>query len=296
MVANQTKFKRICIFSSLDFKEIKHISNQLEEILKNLNLDILIPKSFNSYKTIFGRYYSDSYIVKNADLVIAIGGDGTLLSSARKFGYSGVPVLGINLGSLGFLTDVPPEELTVSIQQILLNQYEQEERFFLDSKVNNEKSTNKALNEVVVHSKKVAQLMEYELFINNKFVYRQRADGLIISTPTGSTAYSLSANGPIIHPLAKVICLLPMFPHTLNSRPLIVDDSSKIEIKVFNKANACLSLDSHLNKTLKDGDVIKVAKAKSKLKLIHPVGHDFFSSCRNKLGWSLGVPKRTKRR
>ena len=296
MVTNQIKFKRICIFSSLDAKRIEHISNQLEEILENLKLDILIPKSFASYKTIFGKYYSDTYIVKNADLVIAIGGDGTLLSSARKFGYSGVPILGVNLGSLGFLTDVPPEELTVSIQEILFNRYEKEERFFLESKVNNERSTDKALNEVVVHSKKVAQLMEYELFIDNNFVYRQKADGLIISTPTGSTAYSLSANGPIIHPSAKSICLLPMFPHTLNSRPLIVDDSSKIEIRVFNKTNACLSLDSHLNKTLKDGDIVRVAKADSKLTLIHPLDHDFFSSCRNKLGWSLGVPKRSKRR
>ena len=296
MVKDQVKFKRICIYSSLDAKKIEHISKQLEEILKNLKLDILIPKSFTSYKTVFGKYYSDSYIVKNADLIIAIGGDGTLLSSARKFGYSGVPVLGVNLGSLGFLTDVPPEELTISIQQILLNQYEKEERFFLESKVNQERTTNKALNEVVVHSKKIAQLMEYELFINNRFVYRQKADGLIISTPTGSTAYSLSANGPIIHPLAKAICLLPMFPHSLNSRPLIVDDSAKIEIRVCNKVNACLSLDSHLNKTLKDGDVIKVSKANSRLSLIHPLDHDFFSSCRNKLGWSLGVPKRTKRR
>ncbi len=292
MVNNQIMFKKICIYSSLEAKKIEHISDQLEEILKNMELEILIPKSFTSYKTIFGKYCSDSQIAKNADLIIAIGGDGTLLSSSRKFGSSGIPVLGVNLGSLGFLTDVPPEELTNSIQQILYNNFEEEERFFLESKVNFEKTGNKALNEVVVHSKKVAQLMEYELFIDGKFVYRQRADGLIISTPTGSTAYSLSANGPIIHPSANAICLLPMLPHTLNSRPLIVDADVNIQIVVGKRGNACLSLDSHLNTTLKDGDVIDIAKAESKLILIHPIGHDFFSSCRNKLGWSLGVPKK----
>ena len=128
----------------------------------------------------------------------------------------------------------------------------------------------------------------------HKFVYRQLADGIIISTPTGSTAYSLSASGPIIHPSVKGICLLPMFAHSLNSRPLIVDDSSKIQIKVCKKGKASLSLDSHQNYILKHGDTITIKKTVNKLMLIHPEGHDFYSSCRNKLGWSLGVIDKTK--
>ena len=289
MVNPKMKFKKICIFSSLEARKIEYISHQLEEILHNLGIAILIPNTFRDYKSVFGKRLSERSILKEADLVIAIGGDGTLLSSARKFGYYGIPVLGINLGNLGFLTDVPPEELTVSIQKILQNNFEKEERFFLEAQVNTNKDKGKALNEVVIHSRKIAQLIEYELFIDNKFVYRQPADGIIISTPTGSTAYSLSASGPIIHPSVKGICLLPMFAHSLNSRPLIVDDDSKIQIKVCKKGNASLSLDSHQNYTLKHGDIITVQKAENKLTLIHPEGHDFYSSCRNKLGWSLGV-------
>ncbi len=289
MVNPEMKFKKICIFSSLEARKIEYISHQLEEILHNLGIAIIIPNTFRDYKSVFGKRLSERSILKEADLVIAIGGDGTLLSSARKFGYYGIPVLGINLGNLGFLTDVPPEELTVSIQKILQNNFEKEERFFLEAQVNTNKDKGKALNEVVIHSRKIAQLIEYELFIDNKFVYRQPADGIIISTPTGSTAYSLSASGPIIHPSVKGICLLPMFAHSLNSRPLIVDDDSKIQIKVCKKGNASLSLDSHQNYTLKHGDIITVQKAENKLTLIHPEGHDFYSSCRNKLGWSLGV-------
>ena len=200
----------------------------------------------------------------------------------------------MNLGNLGFLTDVPPEELTSSIQQVLLEKYDEEERFFLESQVNKEKSRNKALNEIVIHSKTVAQLIEFELFINGDFVYRQKADGIIISTPTGSTAYSLSANGPIIHPKADAICLLPMFPHSLNSRPLIVDGCAEIKVIIGKKGQACLSLDSHTINPLKHGDIVSISKADPKLTLIHPQGHDFYSSCRNKLGWSLGVPKKIK--
>ncbi len=294
MVNPKMKFKKICIFSSLKARKIEYISQQLEEILHNLGMEILIPNSFKDYKSTFGKHLSERSILKESDLIIAIGGDGTLLSSARKFGYFGIPVLGINLGNLGFLTDVPPEELTVSIQKILQNNFEKEERFFLEAKINVNKGKGKALNEVVIHSRNVAQLIEYELFIDDKFVYRQLADGIIISTPTGSTAYSLSASGPIIHPTVKGICLLPMFAHSLNSRPLIVDDSSKIQIKVCKKGKASLSLDSHQNHILKHGDIITIQKAINKLTLIHPEGHDFYSSCRNKLGWSLGVINKTR--
>lgn len=292
MVTKKNKFKKIAIYSSLDPKKINHISSQLEEILNNLNLKILIPHSFKAYKTSFGKNYSDKYISNNADLIIAIGGDGTLLSSARKYGYSGVPILGVNLGTLGFLTDVPPEEITSSLHQIFHNKYAEEKRFFLESTVNNEKKGNIALNEVVIHSKKIAQLIEYEVYIDKSFVYRQKADGIIISTPTGSTAYSLSANGPIIHPSASAINLLPMLPHSLNTRPLVINDTSEIEVKICEKGSASLSLDSHFNSPLKKGDIVKISKAKSKLSLIHPDGHDFYSACRNKLGWSLGVPNR----
>jgi NAD+ kinase len=125
-------------------------------------------------------------------------------------------------------------------------------------------------------------------------VYRQKADGIIINTPTGSTGYSLSGNGPIVHPSVRAITLLPMFAHSLNTRPLIVEDSSAILIKVCKKGKASLSLDSHNYHLLRSGDLIKITKAKSKLFLIHPFNHNFYSACRNKLGWSLGIPHQHK--
>ena len=146
------------------------------------------------------------------------------------------------------------------------------------------------MNEAVIHSGAVAKLIEFEVFIDNIFVYRQKADGLIINSPTGSTAYALSGGGPIIHPNLKSITLLPMFPHSLNSRPLIIKDDSEILIEVIGKNDkAELSVDSHNSISLKKGDRIKIKKSQQDLTLIHPKEHDFFSACRNKLGWSAGI-------
>ncbi len=282
------EFNTIAIYSSIKSQKVSQIALQICEILNSLNKKILLTKSSFFTKT-KERSYSNNHIVDNADLVISIGGDGTLLSAARLFGKEGLPVLGINLGSLGFLTDVQPEEITQSLQEILNGNCEYDERFFLEAFVNEGKSFNLALNEVVVHSGSIAQLIEFDVFLNKEFVYRQKADGIIVSTPTGSTAYSLSGNGSIIHPKVRAINLLPMFPHSLNARPLIVDESTEIIIKINKKYKGRLSLDSHNNMTIKGGDSVLIKKAKSKLLLIHPKGHSFYSASRNKLGWSLGL-------
>jgi len=293
MVRNANKkFKTIAIYSSINDEKVSRIALQLEEIIGNLGLKKIVPGSSKVKKSKNKRVYSDDYVIKAADLIVAIGGDGTLLSCARRFGSKGVPVLGINLGNLGFLTDIAPEELTTSFQQVVTGQYSSDERFFINSTINSSKLENLALNEVVIHSDSIAQLIEYELFIDDNFVYRQKADGILISTPTGSTAYSLSGNGPIVHPDVKAITLLPMFPHSLNTRPLLVDEDSKIIVRLCNKGRAKVSFDSHNSINLKKNDVVQLCKAEPKLNLIHPNDHDFYSASRNKLGWSLGVPNK----
>ena len=284
-----SKFKNIAIYSSINNEKVVQISHQLEEIISSLNLTKVISRTSSLGKS-SSKSYSDSYINKRCDLVVAIGGDGTLLSAARKFGSNGLPILGINLGSLGFLTDIVPDELTTSFRKVLLGEYIEDERYFLQAHVKDSRSKNLALNEVVIHSSSVAQLMEYELYINKMFVYRQKADGIIISSPTGSTAYSLSGNGPIIHPEVKTITLLPMFAHSLNARPLIVSDTVNIEIKVCSSGGTVMSLDSHTKMNLKQNSLVKINKNDGALLLIHPNDHDFYSACRNKLGWSLGNP------
>ena len=279
-------FKSIAIYSSIRSKEVSEISLHVEEILDGLDIRKVIPES-SMIKTLSDRkVHTDEYVYKNVDLVIAIGGDGTLLSSARKFGYQGVPILGINLGSLGFLTDIAPEDLTTSITDVIFGKFSEDKRFFLSSTINNLQKSYIALNEIVIHSSTIAKLIEYELFIDERFVYRHRADGIIVSTPTGSTAYSLSGNGPIVHPRTRALTLLPMFPHSLNTRPLIVDQEAKIQIRICKKGRANLSLDSHNKINLKAGDIINISKAYSELNLIHPLNHDFYSACREKLGWS----------
>ena len=292
MVSMKKKFNSIAIFSSLDSNKVLKISQQIEEILDSLRIRKIYPKTSKINFENNKRLNIDSFVTKNADLVIAIGGDGTLLSAARRFGLMGVPVLGINLGAIGFLNDIAPEDLTTRLRDIIFGKYIKDERSFLEANINNSKYSNIALNEIVIHSESIAQLIEYELYLNDDFVYRQRADGILIGTPTGSTAYSLSGNGPIIHPDVKIISLLPMFPHSLNTRPLIVEENTSIEIRLCKKGKPGLSFDGHNTVRLKQGDRVAIRKTKSSLTLIHPEDHNFYNACRTKLGWSLGVPSK----
>ncbi len=289
MVEN-LKFKNVAIYSSLSNKTVNSIADQVLEVLSNLGINCLFPSSSKIKSKYLKRVHTDKTVLKRADLVIAIGGDGTLLSTARNFGYYDIPVLGINLGNLGFLTDIAPADLTFELKKIMEGSFVKDKRIFLEACVEGKNERYKALNEIVLHSGSIAQLIEYDLFIDNEFVYRQKADGLIISTPTGSTAYSLSGNGPIISPEVKAITLLPMFPHSLNARTLITGHDKKIRLRVRGKSRAYLSMDSHHNLKVGSKEDVYIQKANTELTLIHPTEHSFFSSCRDKLGWSLGVP------
>lgn len=290
MVEKQLEFNNVSIYSSLEMKKAHSIANQVIEVLSNLGIKCLFPSSSKITKHFTKKGLSDKSVIKKSDLIIAIGGDGTLLSCARNFGIYEIPILGINLGNLGFLTDIPPSEITSELNKVINGKYIEDKRIFLEASLNSEKEKYKALNEVVLHSGSIAQLIEYDLFIDEEFVYRQKADGLIISTSTGSTAYSLSGNGPIVSPEVKAITLLPMFPHSLNARTLISGHEKEIRLIVRGKSKAFLSMDSHVNLNVTSKDEVLIKKAATELTLIHPLGQSFFSSCRNKLGWSLGVP------
>ncbi len=292
MVSNLKEFQSIALYSSKKSKRANQIFVQLIEIAENLNLKVIYPSSSSLIPSNKGRLVSDTYVKKNADIVIAIGGDGTLLSCSRKYGLGGLPILGINLGNLGFLNDIDPTNLTDNLLEILKGNYTVDNRFFLETSINKIKTDDIALNEVVIHSGSIAQLIEFEVYIDDTFVYRQKADGIIINTPTGSTAYALSGHGPIIHPEVNAISLLPMFPHSLNTRPLIVNE--EVQISIIPGKRSFISYDSHTKKSINRNDVIEIKKTKSKLNLIHPINHDFYSACRNKLGWSLGVPNKSE--
>ena len=289
MVNRKKNFNNVAIFSSIRASGVRKISDQIEEIL--IHLDVKVTRIFgpNTRKDQVKPSSEDKFVLKNCDLIIAVGGDGTLLGAARKFGFNGIPVLGINLGTLGFLTDIAPNEITSNLKSIIFGKFIKDDRFFLEAQVNGKAEHNIALNEVTLHAKSISTLIEYEVYIDKYFVFRQKADGIIVNTPTGSTAYSLSGNGPIVHPKVKSITLLPMFPHSLNTRPLIVNEDSEIEIIIKGDRKVGLSLDNHKIISLKKEDSILISKAKSKLCLIHPEDHDFYKASRNKLGWSLGI-------
>jgi NAD+ kinase len=214
-----------------------------------------------------------------------------MLQMAKHIAREQVPVLGINRGKLGFLTDILPEELDARIEQVLTGEYAVESRFLLDV-IGGEGSDagqrlGSALNDVVLHPGKAAQMIEFELFVNDHFVYSQESDGLIVATPTGSTAYALSAGGPIMHPDLNAIVLVPMYPHSLNSRPLVVDGDSEIRIVVSPKESLepQLSCDGEVRYQAKAGDQLIVRKKPARLQLIHPSQFSFYEACRSKLGW-----------
>ena len=225
------------------------------------------------------------------DLVIVVGGDGSLLGAARALCRYNVPVLGVNRGGLGFLTDISPDELEARVGEVLAGHYMSENRFLLDAFVrrdNEQLGSSEALNEVVLHPGKSARMIEFELYVDGQFVYSQKSDGLIVATPTGSTAYALSAGGPIMHPKLDAIVLVPMSPHTLSSRPIVVDAGSELKIVISKQSGIYpqISCDGQVHVACAPGDSISIRKKPQKLRLIHPLDHNFYAICRSKLGWS----------
>lgn len=231
-----------------------------------------------------------SKMVHQCDLVIVIGGDGTLLYAAREVAGSNVPILGVNLGRLGFLVDVSPNEIKLRLQEYLQGDYLAEPRFLLQTTISKHSQFNKpmlALNDVVLHKWELARMIEFSAYIDGNPINAYRADGLVIATPTGSTAYSLSAGGPIVHPSLDAITLVPICPHTLNNRPLVVAAKSEIRltIKPEDIANSMITLDGQMRVPLEPGTEVIVRRYQHPIHLIHPKNYDYFDILRAKLSW-----------
>ncbi|WP_456296814.1 NAD(+) kinase [Vibrio sp. AK197] len=228
---------------------------------------------------------------QKADLAIVVGGDGNMLGAARVLSRFDVSVIGVNRGNLGFLTDLNPEDFQAALQKVLQGEYIEEERFLLEAEVHRHgqiKSHNSALNEAVLHPGKIAHMIEFEVYIDDSFAFSQRSDGIIVSTPTGSTAYSLSGGGPILSPSLNAISLVPMFPHTLSSRPLVVDGNRQIKLIVSpdNRGTQEVSCDGQISLPVSPGDEVLIYQSPNVLRLIHPQDYSYYHVLRNKLGWS----------
>jgi NAD+ kinase len=231
-------------------------------------------------------------LVQRVDLLIVVGGDGTMLIAARAAADARVPVLGINLGRLGFLTDISPERASEALARILDGEFVEDPRCLLSAQIGEagvSRVRQTAFNDIVLQKWNTARLIEFETYIDGQFVNAQRSDGLIVATPTGSTAYALSGGGPLLHPALDALVLVPICPHTLSNRPLVVAGDSVVEIVVSGQtdpAHVQISCDGQETVGLLSGERVRIAKHDCGLSLIHPAGHDHYRLLRAKLGWN----------
>jgi NAD+ kinase len=228
-------------------------------------------------------------IGREADLAVVLGGDGSMLSATREIAPRGVPLVGVNRGRLGFTTDIAVDNMLEAVGAILSGRYTLEERTLLAMELHRADRVELrtlALNDVVVNKGGTGRLIEFTVRIDGLFVYDLRADGLIVATPTGSTAYALSSNGPIIQPGVPAFALVPISPHTLSNRPIAVSDTSLVEVTIKRAADARLHFDGHPVNDLHEGDRVRLHRAERPARFIHPPGYDYFAMLRAKLRWS----------
>ncbi|MGY2576167.1 NAD(+) kinase [Vibrio sp. C8] len=286
-------FEVIAIIGKPRDQQAIQTHKELYQWLTTLGYSVFIDDRLKEILTDIPQDHFSSLIElgRQADLAIVVGGDGNMLGAARVLSRFDISVIGVNRGNLGFLTDLNPEDFQTRLQAVLQGEYMEEERFLLEAEVHRHgqiKSHNAALNEAVLHPGKIAHMIEFEVYIDDKFAFSQRSDGLIISTPTGSTAYSLSGGGPIVSPSLNAITLVPMFPHTLSCRPLVVDGKRRIKLVVSpdNRGTQEVSCDGQISLPVSPGDEVIIYQSPNVLKLIHPKDYSYYSVLRSKLGWS----------
>lgn len=225
---------------------------------------------------------------RQADLAIVMGGDGTMLNVARTLVDHQVPMIGVNQGRLGFLADVSLDTMFSTLEEMLAGDFIAEERILLDCRMERgDELTLRtyAFNDVVVSKSTTGRLIEFEVYVDNHFVYSQRADGLVVASPTGSTAYALSAGGPILHPTLEAFVLTPICPHTLSARPIAVNSRSEIEINLIHADDVRVHFDGQRHQDMRVGDRVVIWRANNTIRLLHPVGHNYYDTLREKLHW-----------
>jgi NAD+ kinase len=289
-------FKRVALVGK-QTPEIAQSLRALRELLRQRGCEVMIEKETAASVGADGAVASFEEIGSSADLAIVVGGDGTMLSAARKLAHRKVPLAGVNLGRLGFMTDIALSEMSESVSAILEGRHTIEERALIEAEIlRGSKSLLRtvALNEAVVTKGSQARLIEFKLTIDGEYVYRLRADGVIVATPTGSTAYALSAQGPILQPTVPAFALVPLNPHVLSARPVSVSDSSVIEIELLRALDARAHFDGFALTDLQEGDRLVLRRSADAIRFVHPPGYGYFTMLREKLRWSNAVGHRTE--
>lgn len=286
------KFTTIGLIGRQGMRDVSDTLIAVLDCLQAKKLNVLVEQE--TAKSLKGRQcvcFSRDHLQKQIDLLVVVGGDGSLIHAAHSAVEHDIPVLGINRGRLGFLTDIRPQELEKKIAEVLEGHYQEEKRFLLNVTVvaqGQTVQTGIALNEVVLMPGNVARMIEFSITIDDEFVCVQQADGLIVSTPTGSTAYALSGGGPILHPQLDAVVLVPMFPHTLSARPIVISAQRHIVIHIdtYNQSPPALSCDGKARISLPIAADIRIQKHFKLLRLIHPLDYTYFETLRTKLHWN----------
>ncbi len=286
----KSSFKTVALIGKYKSPEIAGPLLELGRFLEGRKVKILIDKlTASQVKQAKYPVLGLEELGQQADLAIVIGGDGTMLNIARTLAPHDVALVGINQGRLGFLTDISVENMIATIGAILDGKFVAEERMLLEGQVYRGAKKifeSLAFNDVVVSKGAKGNMLELEVRIDGQFIYNQRADGLIVATPTGSTAYALSSGGPIVHPSLSVIALVPVSPHTLSNRPIVVSSSCTVEIVVRDNPEPSVHFDSHSRCDLSEGDRIMVRRYPRTINLLHPEGHSYYGMLREKLNWN----------
>ena len=290
MAANNKKIHTVGIISRPRREDIARVVPPLVNWLRAHDVQVVCDSETSGC---IGALAGDSRDRENlaacSDLLIVLGGDGTLLSAARMAVERKVPILAVNLGGLGFLTTVPQDDIYSILEEIFTNRHRVSERVMLEAEIIRGGAVIRrqiALNDAVLNKAALARIMDLELRVDGEYVTTYKADGLIVSSPTGSTAYSLAAGGPIVYPIVEAFVVTPICPHTLTNRPLVIPDSAKIEIDFKAEEDAVfLTLDGQVGVELVRGDHIVVKKAQEKLYLVRPARKTYYEILRTKLKW-----------
>jgi NAD+ kinase len=285
-------FGRVALIGKLGSPEIAASLQELSALLKARGCEVMMEQDTASE---FGRRgVSYDHIGRDAELAVVVGGDGTMLTAARSLVGWHVPVTGVNQGRVGFMTDIGHDDMQAGIGAILDGKYTLEERALLDADLfRGGKSVFRtvALNEAVVGKGGQGRLIEFKLTIDGEFIYKLRGDGVIVATPTGSTAYALSAQGPILHPSVPALALVPLAPHTLSARPVSVNDRSVIEIEIVHAMDARAHFDGVVMQDMAQGDRVVLRRSAEVARFVHPPGYSYFATLREKLRWSESLEK-----
>jgi len=291
-VAPHSQFKTIGLIGKIGATNIRPILTEIYNHLINNSFHVIIDHNCEELIQAAGtETHGLESISDLCDLGIVVGGDGTLLTAARALSKKGVPLIGVNMGRLGFLVDISPDNVLTRLDEILSGKYRSEERFLLEAKIIRDEQVlfeHTAINEVVIQRWNSTSMIELETCIDGRFLNAQRSDGLIISTPTGSTAYALSGGGPILSPSLQAIVLVPINPHTLSNRPIVISADSKVAISFcqHKQTGAQVTCDNVALPEVRISDRIEITRAANPVQLLHPEEHDFFEILRAKLNWS----------